>query len=169
MSSHDVGIQRIGSELAPVTLELDGVRPDADVLVNRPVHCGDELVFIAKHITYAGGSASVEVFGLFHAPAIASDVIAARRIPVLGTPTDVSATAGRCYALANRATDGGRYEVTIEQSADGRHWQRAIATVSDSLTRSAELMQGYFYLGTGCAPGECSAAAGRLLRVRAPR
>ncbi len=169
VSSHAVGIQRVHSELTPVKLELEGVRPDADVLVSRSVHCGDELSFIAKQITYSGDRASVEVFGLFHAPALPSDVITASRVAVHGAPTDVFAKDGHCYALANRATDRRRYEVTIERSDDGRRWQRVVSITSDSLIRSAELMQGFFYLGTGCERDDCSAAAGRLLRIRAPR
>jgi hypothetical protein len=166
VSSHDVGIQRIDGQAVPVRLELDGIDPAADVLVTRPVQCGGNLTFIAKQITYSGPSPEVRVFGLFHTEAITSGVIVAKRSTVAGTPSDLFSDGGFCYVVVNDARDAGGYDVTIARSNDGRSWQRVVAVTSDAMIRSAELMQGYFYLGTGCELGHCNAMAGRLLRVR---
>lgn len=110
----------------------------------------------------------VRIFGLFHTSNIASNTIAAKRTPVKGTPADLFAKDGQCYAVTNQpAKDGGGHDVTIERSDNGRDWHRSITFASDAMVRSAELMDGRFYLGTGCELGHCSAAAGRLLSVRA--
>lgn len=52
VSSHDVGVQRIEGGIVPVKLEIEGIDPHADVLVTKAVHCGGELVFIAKQILW---------------------------------------------------------------------------------------------------------------------
>jgi len=166
VSSHDVGIQRIDGKAIPVTLQLEGVETGADVLVTKAISCGGELIFIAKQITYSDPP-EFRVFGVFHTSATASDVIVAKRCPVPATPSDLFVKDGQCYVVANQAKKAGGYDVTIERSTDGRTWHRSAAFANDAMVRSAELMQGRFYLGTGCELGECSAAAGRLLRVPA--
>jgi hypothetical protein len=166
VSSHDVGVQRIEGGAVPVKLELEGIDPRADVLVTKAVHCGAELVFIAKQVTYAEPP-EVRVFGLFHTPDVASKTIAAKRTAVRGTPADLFVKNGQCYAVTNQPNDAGGYDVTIERSEDGRDWHRSISFASEAMVRSAELLDGRFYLGTGCEIGHCSAAAGRLLSVRA--
>lgn len=165
-SSHDVGIQRIDGKAIPVKLDLEGVQAGTDVLVTKPVSCGSELVFIAKQITYSDPP-EIRVFGVFHTPTTASGAIAAERSPVPTTPTDLFVKDGQCYVVTNEPRKAGGYNVTIERSTDGRTWHRAAAVASDAMIRSAELMQGRFYLGTGCELGACSAAAGRLLRIPA--
>jgi hypothetical protein len=167
VSSHDVGVQRIDGRVAPVNFELEGIEPRADVLVTRAVHCGGELVFIAKQVTYSRPP-DVQVFGLFHTPDIATSTIAAKHVAMRGTPADLFARDGLCYAVTNQPKDAGGYDVAIERSKDGRSWHRSATFASDAMVRSAELMDGHFYLGTGCELGHCSAEAGRLLRVRAP-
>jgi hypothetical protein len=166
VSSHEAGIHRIDGHPVPVELEIEGLEPGTDVLVTRPVLCDGTLVFIAKQITYSETSPKVRVFGLFRASANTSNAIHATRSTVRGTPADLFVKDGSCYAVANQAKAAGGYDVAIVRSGDGRGWHPVAAVTTDALIRSAELIQGHLYLGTGCELGQCNETAGRLLRVR---
>jgi hypothetical protein len=78
----------------------------------QPVRCGGAMVFIAKQIAYSDPP-EVRVFGVFHAPSRASDVIVAERFAVPATPADLFVKDGECYVVTNQPTQAGGYEVTL--------------------------------------------------------
>ncbi|HEY4175243.1 MAG TPA: hypothetical protein VGM90_00355 [Kofleriaceae bacterium] len=165
VSSHDSGVRRINRDgTATETLSLDGVLKDPDVLVSKPVTCGHALAFIAKRITYRNGGGDVSVLGLFHT---AGESLLSQSVALDGTPTDLFANAGKCYALVDRA-EGQGHAVTLLRSDDGVTWTRMVGLHVAALARSAELMDGYIYIGTGCDAGQCSDTVGRLLRIKMP-
>lgn len=165
VSSHHSGFRRIMREgTTPAALVIEGVADTADVLVSRPITCGSELAFIAKRITYQNDRADVEVLGLFHA---SGEPMTATRAAIEGTPNDLFVNDGHCYALVDHAA-GGAHEVALLRSEDSSVWKRIVGTRLTTLARSAELMDGYVYIGTGCDAGHCSDAAGHLLRLKIP-
>jgi hypothetical protein len=88
-----------------------------------------------------------------------------RRRPDLARALDVFATGDICYVLTNTAPGSA----AIFRSRDGaRSWiARATFEVS-ALARSAELLDGYFYVGLGCKwDSPCGEGTGDLLRVEA--
>ena len=168
VSSHDSGIRRVTRQgTVAVPFVLEGIDDSSDVLVSRPINCGAELVFIAKRFAYRQHAVEVEVIGVFDAIRDGSGAIRAERVNIDATPTDAFTKDGHCYALTDRATSSGLHDVVLLRSDDGRSWTRALNTTLPALARSAELMGGFLYLGTGCDAGQCSAAAGQLSRIRA--
>ena len=69
--------------------------------------------------------------------------------------------------LTDQELADGRFEAAIYRSRDGRRWDRQVAIELGALARSAERMDGSYYLGLGCASGRCSSLAGTLIRVPA--
>ena len=130
--------------------------------------CGADLVFIANQVRYRPGGADVTTYGLFRVSKLPSGRLEVSAIDLPATVTDVFAGDGACYALANRPLSADRFEISIYRSPDARVWHRAIMTVQPAMARSAERMGGYYYLGLGCTPGQCTSLAGRLLRIREP-
>ncbi len=55
------------------------------------------------------------------------------------------------------------------ESLDNQTWNQRVTFVANAMARSAELMNDYFYIGLGCASGQCTRMAGRLLRTSAQR
>ncbi|MBA3541381.1 MAG: hypothetical protein H0T79_17345, partial [Deltaproteobacteria bacterium] len=167
VSSHDSGVLRVDGR--KLQLELPGVTTDRNVLVTQPIRCGNDVVFIGKRIQYAGEAATVDVLGVFRASVDARGSIGATRVDIGGTPTDVFTHANRCYVLTNREAAAGTFDVTVFESLDNQTWNQRVTFVANAMARSAELMNDYFYIGLGCASGQCTRMAGRLLRTSAQR
>lgn len=177
VSSHDSGVRRVDG--GRVAFVIPGVTDDGNVLVRHATGCGDEVVFIAVRVRYEHDSAQVDTLGLFRAsisagrpgrPGASADAggaITVARIELPGTPADVFAHDGRCYAVTNRPR-GEAFDVAIHDSTDNRTWRPRASFPADAMARSGELLGGYFYIGLGCELGHCTPAAGRLLRIAAP-
>jgi hypothetical protein len=153
VGSHDNGVRRVDAEqTTEVAFDLPGVNDDAAILIGKPTRCGEDIVFIGKRVEYVNGSPKVQVVGVFRV----DGAMKVSRIEVAGTPVDVVADGERCHVVSNRILDNAQTEVTI---GDRKF-------VVETMARSAELLDGYFYVGLGCEPGDCSAAAGRIVRLR---
>ena len=155
VGSHDSGVRRVDAEqTAHVAFDLPGIDDDAAIVIGKPTRCGDdEVVFIGKRVEYVKGLPRVQVVGAFRV----DRTMNVSRIEVAGVPVDV--IADDCRVVSNRALDNGQTEVSIGETK----------FVVEAMARSAELMDGYFYVGLGCEPGRCSAAAGRIVRLPAPQ
>ena len=164
VSSHDSGVRRVDG--GRVAFVIPGVTDDGNVLVRHPTGCGDEVVFMAVRVRYEHDSAQVDALGLFRASAGPGGAIAVARIELPGTPADVFAHDGRCYAVTNHPR-GDAFDVAIHESTDNRTWRPRASFTADAMARSGELLGGYFYVGLGCELGRCTPAAGRLLRIAA--
>ena len=180
VSSHKSGVRRVGGD--KIAFAIPGVPDDGDVLVRRPVRCGDAVAFLAARVDYTPDFPRVDILGLFRAslssdtaaasrdtaaPATAGSgrpaAIAISRINVPGEPADIFAHDGHCYAVTNQPRDSG-FDVAIVD-LDGATARPRARFSAEAMARSGELLGGYFYIGLGCEPGHCTAAAGRLLRI----
>lgn len=166
VSSYDSGVRRLDG--AKVDFVLPGVATDGSELVTHATGCGEDVVFIAARIRYVGDTVDRQILGLFRASIGPAGTIAVARIEVSGTPTDVFASAGRCYAVTNRPR-GEVFDVEIYESTDDGSWRPRSQFSTDAMARSGELLDGDFYVGLGCDPGRCNAAAGRILRILSAR
>jgi len=75
----------------------------------------------------------------------------------------------RLYALTNSRLAGGQFKVSIyatdQPSAKANDWVEVLHFISDTMARSFEYHQGYFYFGLGRNEGDAENQAGQLLRI----
>jgi hypothetical protein len=167
VSSYESGVRRLDG--SAVAFALPGVTAAGDELVTHATACGDAVAFIAARIRYVGDTVDRQILGLFRAsldPAGPAGAIAVARIDVPGTPSDVFVHAGRCYAVTNRPR-GQAFDVEIGELTQDGGWRTRGQLAAAAMARSGELLDDHFYVGLGCDPGHCSAATGRILRIRA--
>ena len=163
------GVRRVDYGVAPrVDFVLPGAPADPDLVVARPETCGGGVLFLGNtahvHLPYP----VVTRHGLFRADVDARGAIQVMRVGagvVDGVSVDLFEHDGRCVAVTNEPTAGGRFWIAIYESPDRSTWRRRVRFESDVAARSGEWMGGYFYVGTGCDGDDCTRAAGRLLRV----
>ena len=141
------GVRRIHDGRSdPVELPM----PGATVL--HPTRCGDDVIFLVNSATRFDAFTMRSPDRVTH-------------VEVSGSPADVFADGDACLVLTNRPGVDGRNEAIIYRRSKDQTWRIATSASTDSMARSAEILDGFYYLGLGCANGACGASAGTLVRV----